>query len=88
MHAEKCCTPRSVARFSFGDMALRAVTRYFTKYDCSSADINPIGAISKNDLKNFLLWGAEQCVVGMFTDGWLCLWSLWLLVIVASAAGA
>ena len=25
-----------------------------TKYDCSSADINPIGGISKTDLKGFL----------------------------------
>ena len=24
-----------------------------TKYDCSSADINPIGGISKTDLRNF-----------------------------------
>jgi len=31
---------------------------YLTKYDCSSADINPIGAISKADLKAFLRWGA------------------------------
>lgn len=23
---------------------------YFTKYDCSSADLNPIGGINKNDL--------------------------------------
>ena len=27
---------------------------YLTKYDCSSADINPIGGISKTDLKGFL----------------------------------
>lgn len=27
---------------------------YLTKYDCSSADINPIGGISKTDLKLFL----------------------------------
>lgn len=33
------------------DEALRG---YFTKYDCSSADINPIGGIAKNDLKKFL----------------------------------
>lgn len=26
---------------------------YMTKYDCSSADINPIGGINKNDLKLF-----------------------------------
>jgi NAD+ synthase (glutamine-hydrolysing) len=29
---------------------------YLTKYDCSSADINPIGSISKTDLKKFLAW--------------------------------
>nr|XP_033338740.1 glutamine-dependent NAD(+) synthetase isoform X2 [Megalopta genalis] len=33
------------------DEALRG---YFTKYDCSSADVNPIGGIAKNDLKSFL----------------------------------
>jgi len=27
---------------------------YLTKYDCSSADVNPIGGISKSDLKRFL----------------------------------
>ncbi|EME39320.1 hypothetical protein DOTSEDRAFT_56743 [Dothistroma septosporum NZE10] len=29
---------------------------YLTKYDCSSADINPIGGISKTDLKRFINW--------------------------------
>lgn len=29
---------------------------YLTKYDCSSADLNPIGGISKNDLKKFIKW--------------------------------
>lgn len=37
------------------DEALRG---YLTKYDCSSADLNPIGAISKTDLKKFLRWAA------------------------------
>ena len=31
---------------------------YMTKYDCSSADVNPIGGISKLDLKKFLRWAA------------------------------
>ncbi|KAG5014590.1 hypothetical protein JHK82_020271 [Glycine max] len=31
---------------------------YLTKYDCSSADINPIGSISKQDLRAFLQWAA------------------------------
>ncbi|KAM9832448.1 glutamine-dependent NAD(+) synthetase [Neosynchiropus ocellatus] len=38
-----------------------SLTGYFTKYDCSSADINPIGGISKTDLKSFL-----QYCVGKF----------------------
>ncbi|SCV74870.1 BQ2448_7899 [Microbotryum intermedium] len=29
---------------------------YLTKYDCSSADVNPIGAISKTDLKKFIAY--------------------------------
>lgn len=33
---------------------------YLTKYDCSSADINPIGGISKTDLKSFIKW-ARDC---------------------------
>jgi NAD+ synthase (glutamine-hydrolysing) len=33
---------------------------YMTKYDCSSADLNPIGAISKGDLKKMLLWASQQ----------------------------
>ncbi len=33
---------------------------YVTKYDCSSADLNPIGAISKTDLRRFLGWAAEH----------------------------
>ncbi|OCH85262.1 glutamine-dependent NAD(+) synthetase with GAT domain-containing protein [Obba rivulosa] len=32
---------------------------YFTKYDCSSADVNPIGAISKTDLKKFIAWARD-----------------------------
>lgn len=39
------------------DEALRG---YMTKYDCSSADINPIGAIAKGDLKNFLLHASTK----------------------------
>lgn len=39
------------------DEALRG---YMTKYDCSSGDLNPIGAVSKGDLKKFLRWGAVK----------------------------
>lgn len=28
------------------------------QYDCSAADINPIGSISKQDLRRFLKWAA------------------------------
>jgi NAD+ synthase (glutamine-hydrolysing) len=33
---------------------------YLTKYDCSAADINPIGGISKTDLRAFLTWGSRR----------------------------
>ena len=39
------------------DEALRG---YMTKYDCSSADINPIGGISKTDLKRFLAFAKDK----------------------------
>jgi NAD+ synthase (glutamine-hydrolysing) len=39
------------------DEALRG---YYTKYDCSAADLNPIGSICKIDLKRFLKWGSEN----------------------------
>jgi len=32
---------------------------YLTKYDCSSADINPIGGISKTDLKAFISYARD-----------------------------
>ncbi|KAL2130883.1 hypothetical protein VTI74DRAFT_5813 [Chaetomium olivicolor] len=33
---------------------------YLTKYDCSSADINPIGSIDKADLKRFIGWAEKN----------------------------
>jgi len=33
---------------------------YMTKYDCSSADINPIGGISKTDLRRFIKYCASH----------------------------
>ena len=33
---------------------------YLTKYDCSSADINPIGGISKTDLRSFCRYMAPH----------------------------
>jgi len=32
---------------------------YLTKYDCSSADVNPIGGISKTDLKRFIAYARD-----------------------------
>lgn len=39
------------------DEALRG---YLTKYDCSSADVNPIGGISKTDLKRFIAYARDN----------------------------
>lgn len=43
---------------------------YYTKFDCSAADLNPIGGVGKTLLKKFLLWAATnrqlpalQCIV-------------------------
>lgn len=33
---------------------------YLTKYDASSADLNPIGSISKVDLKKFIAWARDS----------------------------
>ncbi|KAJ2122024.1 glutamine-dependent NAD(+) synthetase [Coemansia sp. RSA 720] len=38
------------------DEALRG---YFTKYDCSSADLNPIGSISKSDLRKYVAFSRD-----------------------------
>jgi NAD+ synthase (glutamine-hydrolysing) len=39
------------------DEALRG---YFTKYDCSSADINPIGSLPKKLIRQLLVYGAKR----------------------------
>jgi len=39
---------------------------YLTKYDCSAADINPIGGISKADLRRFLTWASKPKAEGVF----------------------
>ncbi|KJZ76907.1 Glutamine-dependent NAD(+) synthetase [Hirsutella minnesotensis 3608] len=41
---------------------------YLTKYDCSSADLNPIGSISKVDLKRFIGWAAENFDMPILED--------------------
>ena len=47
------------------DEALRG---YMTKYDCSSADINPIGGISKTDLKSFLAFAKQEFKLSALED--------------------
>ncbi|XP_053678702.1 glutamine-dependent NAD(+) synthetase [Anopheles nili] len=47
------------------DEALRG---YMTKYDCSSADINPIGGISKVDLRRFLLYAQTEFGLPIVAD--------------------
>jgi NAD+ synthase (glutamine-hydrolysing) len=44
---------------------------YLTKYDCSSADVNPIGSISKHDLKRFIAYAEKKFdmpILGDFLD--------------------
>jgi len=41
---------------------------YFTKYDCSSADLNPIGGVAKGDLKSFLRWASDVKGWGSLVD--------------------
>lgn len=41
---------------------------YLTKYDCSSADINPIGGISKTDLKKFIAYASKQFEMPILDD--------------------
>ncbi|KAI9023261.1 glutamine-dependent NAD synthetase with GAT domain-containing protein [Hyaloraphidium curvatum] len=43
---------------------------YLTKYDCSSADLNPIGAISKIDLRGFIGFARDDYGLPML-DGFL-----------------
>ncbi|KAJ2493545.1 glutamine-dependent NAD(+) synthetase [Coemansia sp. RSA 2050] len=43
---------------------------YFTKYDCSSADLNPIGSISKADLRGFIRFARDSMGLGVL-DGFL-----------------
>lgn len=41
---------------------------YYTRYDCSSADINPIGSISKIDLKRFIAWAQTEFDLPILED--------------------
>lgn len=37
-----------------------ALRGYMTKYDCSSGDVNPIGGISKADLRSFITYAKTK----------------------------
>ncbi|EHA28522.1 hypothetical protein ASPNIDRAFT_54326 [Aspergillus niger ATCC 1015] len=41
---------------------------YLTKYDASSADLNPIGSISKVDLKKFIAWARDSFDLPILDD--------------------
>lgn len=41
-----------------------AIVGYLTKYDCSSADVNPIGGLCKNDLKSYL----KYCCTKIYSE--------------------
>ena len=41
---------------------------YMTKYDCSSADINPIGGINKSDLNRTLVYMANKLDVPVLAE--------------------
>ncbi|KAK3935587.1 putative glutamine dependent NAD+ synthetase [Diplogelasinospora grovesii] len=41
---------------------------YLTKYDCSSADINPIGSIDKSDLKRLIKWAETEYGIPCLQD--------------------
>ncbi|KAJ2520850.1 glutamine-dependent NAD(+) synthetase [Coemansia sp. RSA 1939] len=41
---------------------------YFTKYDCSSADLNPIGSISKADLRKYITYARVHMELPVLDD--------------------
>jgi NAD+ synthase (glutamine-hydrolysing) len=67
------------------DEALRG---YMTKYDCSSADLNPIGAIAKGDIKRFLTYAATAWGYPTLASVVTATPTAELQPIVADAAGA
>ena len=45
-----------------------ALMGYYTKYDCSSADLNPIGSFSKINIKKFLKFGKDYFKIDVLQD--------------------
>ena len=40
----------------------------YVPYSCSSADVNPIGGISKTDLKKFIAWTRDNMDLPVLTE--------------------
>ncbi|SJL03478.1 related to QNS1-Glutamine-dependent NAD Synthetase [Armillaria ostoyae] len=57
---ERYCDALILAICLINGSILRSLRGYLTKYDCSSADINPIGGISKTDLKKFIAYAQDS----------------------------
>ena len=57
-----CCFSYTTAAIKPCEAVLAGLRgiRCASRYDCSSADLNPIGAISKNDLRRFLVWASQH----------------------------
>lgn len=61
MNAHKVYTTVSPHKgISYSLVLCFSLRGYFTKYDCSSADINPIGGISKTDLRKFIKYCVQR----------------------------
>ena len=56
-------TPPAACSSSARRTSTRRLRGYYTKYDCSAADINPIGGVNKRDLKAFLMWARSNARV-------------------------
>ena len=61
-----CAEPRNAGKTHPGTLLVlgsanldEAYRGYFTKYDCSSADVNPIGGMGKLLLRRFLAWASD-----------------------------
>lgn len=58
--AAACCDSGRGKLVLASSNADECLTGYLTKYDCSAGDLNPIGAIAKEDLKKVVLYMAKE----------------------------
>lgn len=56
------------AALLLAEVTSRSLRGYLTKYDCSSADVNPIGGISKTDLKRFIAFAETSFNLPILAD--------------------